>query len=172
MNLCDEGNLSFAGAAKKVATTGPPPSNRPHQPHPQSFKTTLKRMTTEQMQGPKCTRALIAEHALCAFGVKLSSKMRKAQLIVAYNQAADKAKADPNCPCPPPPNPNPSRPRSTSPKAATTSTWIIRRKAGHAGIAFTKPFGGNAATLFEQIRTDIRQHAGVADPPITLLGGH
>jgi hypothetical protein len=171
MKYNKKGKLSFTSAAKQVSTTGPPPSNRPHQPHPQSFKTTLKRMTTEQMQGAKCTWALIADHALHAFRVTLSSKMRKAQLIVAYNQAADKAKADPNCPCPIP-STNPPQPRPSSLKAATTSTWIIRRKAGHAGIAFDKPFNGNATALFKQIRTDIRQHAGVAKPPITLLGGH
>jgi hypothetical protein len=172
MKYDKKGKLSFAGAAKQVTTTGPPPSKRPHQPHPQSFKTTLKCMTTEQMQGPKCTWALIVEHALRAFGVTLSSKMRKAQLIVAYNQAADKAKADPNCPCPPALNTNPSRPHSVSPKATVMSTWIIRRKAGHVGIAFTKPFGRNTITLFKQIWTDIRQHVGVVDPPITLLSGH
>jgi hypothetical protein len=107
MKYDKKGKLSFASAAEQVSTTGPPPSNRPHQPHPQSLKTTLKCMTTEQMQGAKCTWALIADHALRAFGVTLSSKMRKAQLIVAYNQAADKAKTDPNCLCPVP-NTNPS----------------------------------------------------------------
>jgi hypothetical protein len=172
MKYDKKGKLSFAGVAKQVATTGPPPSTRPHQPHPQSLKTTLKRMTTEQMQGPKCTQALIVDHALRAFGVQLSSKMRKAQLIITYNQAADKAKADPNCPCPPALNSNPSRPCLSSPKAAVMSTWIIQCKAGHVGIAFTKPFSRNAVALFEQIWTDIRQHAGIADPPITLLGGH
>jgi hypothetical protein len=128
-------------------------------------------MSTEQMQGVKCTRAMIADHALCTFGVTLSSKMRKAQLIVTYNQVADKTKADPNCPCLTPTTP-PPRPHLSSPKAATTSTWIIRQKAGHAGLAFNKPFNRNATTLFEQIRTDIRQHTGITDPPITLLGGH
>ena len=128
------------------------------------------------MQGAKCTRAMIAEHALRAFGVTLSAKMRKTQLIIAYNQAADKA-LQAECPClpalknQPTSTGQPTRPCSQTPKAATTSTWIIRRKAGNAGLAFTKPFGGNSTALFEQIKTDLRQFAG-AEPPITLLGGH
>ena len=164
-----QGNLSYAAASKQVPTTGLPPPAKPSQPHPLSFKTRTKRMTTEQMQGAKCTRAMIAEHALRAFGVKLSPKMRKAQLIAAYNQAADKT-SNSDCPCPPVSKSQSARSQPQTPKAATTSTWIIRRKAGHAGIAFTKPFGGNSSALFEQIKTDIRQHAG-AEPPITLLGG-
>jgi hypothetical protein len=170
-----QGNLSFAATTKQVPTTGLPPSTKPSPPHPQSFKAKPKRMTTEQMQGAKCTRAMIAEHALRAFGIKLSPKMRKTQLIVAYNQAADEAVTSASdCPCPPvsrTPANQPVRPRPQTPKAAVTSTWIIRRKAGHAGMAFTKPFEGNSTALFEQIKTDLRQYAG-AEPPITLLGGH
>jgi hypothetical protein len=97
-----QGNLSFASVTKQVPTTGLPPSTKPSPPHPRSFKAKPKRMTTEQMQGAKCTHAMIAEHALRAFGIKLSPKMRKTQLIVAYNQAADKAVTSASdCPCPP-----------------------------------------------------------------------
>jgi hypothetical protein len=146
---------------------------RPRQPIPTlaGRPTAPTPYTTEKLSARKTTKTDIINHAHSTFGIQLSDKMRKPQLIVAYQQLA----ANPKLTNPQPPTMQPRqtgpRPRQRQPTQTFTSEWTIRRRPGTEAIDFQRPFKGDLLALVRHIQTSLRQHSAQPEPPLTVVAG-
>jgi hypothetical protein len=157
-----------AGSVWTVVGKKPKPGPRQHQPTQANADNAAasKPYTIEKLSARRTTKTDIINHAHATFGIQLSDKMRKPQLIVAYQQLAS--------------NPKLNAPRSTGtsgrpqPRQAPrpdTSEWTIRRRPGTEAVDFRRPFNGDPLALVRHIQTSLRQHSAQAEPPLTLVAG-
>jgi hypothetical protein len=108
------------------------------------------------------TKPNIIAHAQLAFGKRLSTRMKKDQLIVAYQQAQADAAKNPS---------KPTDPNNGRQRIANTTEWTISRKQNTETINFTRPFNGDPVRLVQHIQTALRQNSALPDPPLTLVAG-
>ncbi len=125
-------------------------------------RTNGKAWSIDKLTDNKTTMQMIRDHAETVYGAKLSTRVRKAGLIVAYQQLATN-----------PPAAQPTRqaaPRQSGPPRHT-SEWTIRRLPNTGAINFQRPYNGDPLKLVRQMQTALRQLSGKPEPPLTLLAG-
>jgi hypothetical protein len=174
---------SFAAAATTAPKAGsvwmvvgkkinPRPRQQPPTQPAAGNTTAPKPYTIDKLSAHRTTKTDIINHAHATFGIQLSDKMRKPQLIAAYQQLA----SNPKLTNPPTNNPPPNQQggRNTQRQAAPrpfTSEWTIRRSPGTEAIDFRRPFNGDPLALVRHIQSSLRQHSAEAEPPLTLVAG-
>jgi hypothetical protein len=145
---------------------------RPRQPTMTNTASRPKQpLSTESLSARRTTKSAIIEHGLATFGICLSNRMTKPQLIVAYQQLAANPKLTSPQPATQTAGQPPNRPRQRPAPRPFTSEWTIRCKPGTEAIDFRRPFDGNPLTLVRHIQTSLRQHSAEAEPPLTLVAG-
>jgi hypothetical protein len=154
-------------------TVGKKTNPRPRQPAQTTtaHKTTLTPYTIEKLSARRTTKTDIINHTHSTFGIQLSDKMQKPQLIVAYQQLT----TNPKLTGPQTPNPQPTqsttRPRQRPAAQTFTSEWTIRCRPGTEAIDFQRPFNGDPLALVRHIQTSLRQHSAEPEPPLTVVAG-
>ena len=108
------------------------------------------------------TKPNIIAHAQLAFGKQLSSRMKKDQLIVTYQQAQAEAAKNPG---------KLANNNSGRQCIVNTTEWTISHKQNTESVNFTKPFNGDAVHLVQHIQTALRQNTALSEPPLTLIAG-
>ena len=146
---------------------------RPRQPTAAgtSAPTPKQPMGIETLSARRTTKTNIIEHAYATFGIRLSDKMKKPQLIIAYQQLAANPKLTTPQPTTSQNNRPPNRPNQRQPQNTFTSEWTIRRRPGTETVDFRRPFNGDPLALVRHIQTALRQHSAEAEPPLTLVAG-
>jgi hypothetical protein len=170
---------TFASAATSApkagsvwTVVGKKPNTRPRMPAPATAAPSTKQpLSIETLSARRTTKTAIIDHGFATFGIRLSDKMRKPQLIVAYQQLAANPKLNPPQPNPPSIGQQPNRPRQQSAPRPFTSEWTICRKPGTEAVDFRRPFNGDPLALVRHIQTSLRQHSAEAEPPLTLVAG-
>jgi hypothetical protein len=160
-------NPPKAGSVWTVVGKKNQPRPRPAQPT-QTNQAVHKPYSFDKLSAHKTTKADIINHAFATFGIKLSDKMKKPQLIVAYQQLANNPKLGPNAP---PTGGTNNQPRTRQAPRPDTSEWTIRRRPGMEAVNFQRPFNGDPLALVRHIQSSLRQHSAQAEPPLTLVAG-
>jgi hypothetical protein len=170
---------SFAAAAATApkpgsvwTVVGKKSNPRPRQPaQPTTNNNTPKPYTIEKLSARRTTKTDIINHTHSTFGIQLSDKMQKPQLIVAYQQLA----ANPKLTGSQTPTPQliqtPTCPQQRPAAQTFTSEWTIRRCPGMEAIDFQRPFNGDPLALVRHIQTSLRQHSAEPEPPLTVVAG-
>jgi len=145
---------------------------RPCQPATTNQTPTTKTpLSIESLSAHKTTKATIINHGFATFGIRLSDRMTKPQLIVAYQQLAANPKLTTPQPNPPQMGNQPNRPQQRPMPRTFTSEWTIRHRPGTEAVNFQCPYNGDPLALVRHIQTSLRQHSAEAEPPLTLVAG-
>jgi hypothetical protein len=127
--------------------------------------------TIEKLSTCRTTKTNIINHTHTTFGIQLSNKMQKPQLIVAYQQLATNPKLTS-------PTANATQPAAMKGQnqqqpapCPFTLEWTIRHCPGTEAIKFHRPFNSNPLALVRHIQTSLRQHSAEVKPLLTLVAG-
>jgi hypothetical protein len=172
-NPADNNRPSYASTAgtdgsvwktvgKKPGNRRPTTTSSTDPPRPLNKSEATRPYSIEKLRSS--TKPNIIAHAQLAFGKRLSNRMKKDQLIVAYQQAQTEAAAKPN-------NNSDTNPNQQRQRIVNTTEWTIMRKQGTDNIEFQRPFKGDPVLLVRHIQTALRQNTALPEPPLNLVAG-
>ena len=141
---------------------------------PQNTPTPTKQpYSIETLSACHTTKTNIIAYAKATFEIQLSDRIKKPQLIIAYQQLAANPKLTPPqtlVAIQQPHQPTGNSCQHPAPHPFM-SEWTVRQRLGMEAIDFHHPFNRNPLALVCHIQTSLRQHLAEAEPPLMLVAG-